>query len=432
LPAKPLGESSQLRHWRPSAILAAMEQTETKVFISPLRNLHYPSEIELREKTRRLIENPSWPFNPNFPQAFSFPAFGTAEWLAIAWWDACKGDAAKVPDKIKAGAKLNWQYTWEEIYIEHSGPPPPPVWIPDTTNYSMKHPEGWVQTLLDAERFWFFEINVWALEMVKSEFHERNKSSLSYPFALDGNQCEHLCRRFHAYQQARYRWHEHLLEKHCERALGASHGYGHTKTAAQARASLIGWFSKQKGFEEHPLATALFKGGEKTAFDSERANPSSRRYRTTSSPDEMGWLILTWPVWNFSGWRWSDIAEAVIKKFRFVDAKGKPLDFLKTSRKRLQKALRENFDANGSMPAEKALALFYEYLCNPTSKEKEMHGDHERTVRIRIRRNKAKAIEKVCRLAIGSELEKKILKRPIGRGTDKEPLLWDFAQKISA
>jgi hypothetical protein len=304
----------------------------------------------------------------------------------------------------------------------------------------MKHPEGWVQTLLDADGFWPIEINAWALEMTEKEFRETNDDGLWLSHYAEWPaftaQCEWFCRRFHAYQQARYRWHEHLLEKNCERALGAhapSKSMGHVpKTAMEARASLIGWFSTQQGFEKHPLATTLFKGGEKTAFDSERANPSSHRYRTTSRPDEMGWLILTWPIWNFHGWRWMDIAEAVIKKFRFVDANGKQLDFLKPSRKRLQKALRENADANDSMPAEKALALFYKFLSNPTPKEKEMHDDHERTVRIRIRRNKAKAIEKVCRPAIGSKLEKQILPRPKGRGAAEKPQLCNFAQQISA
>jgi hypothetical protein len=425
--------------------MATMEKTETKIVVSPLSNTHYPSEEELRAHTQRLIDNPSWPFNPNFPKPFSFPACGTAQWLALAMWSRFAGDASKIPcaDKITSG---DWQWVWGEIYA-HNSLPSPPVWIPDTTNYSMKHPEGWVQTLLDAQRFWEIEINAWAMEMVEKEFRKTNDDGLwlSHYAEWPGftAQCEWFCRRFHAYQQARYRWHEHLLEKHCERALGRdallnaknyapkSEGYI-PKTAAEARATLIGWFSKQHGFEEHPLATTLFTGGEKTAFDSERVNPSSHRYGTTSRPDEMGWLILTWPVWNYHRWRWMDVAKAVINKFRFVDAKGKPLDFLKTSRRRLQKTIHENSDANDSMPAEKALASFYECLSNPTPKEKEMHDDHERTVRIQIRRNKAKAIEKVCRLAIGSELEKKILKRPIGRGTDKEPLLWDFAQQISA
>lgn len=307
----------------------------------------------------------------------------------------------------------------------------------------MKHPEGWVQTLLDAERFWLFEINAWAMEMTEKEFRETNKdgvSSYHYTLADAPNgeaKCEWFCRRFHAYQQARYRWHEHLLEKHCERALG-KHAPG-TPTGyipqapAEARASLIGWLSKQRGFAKHPLARTSFKGKERTAFDSERANPSSRRYRRTrlapSRPDEMGWLILTWPVWNFYSWRWTDIAEAVIEKFRIVDAKGKPLDLLKTSRKRFQKALRQNLDANNSMPAENALALIDKFLCHPTRKENEKQADLERTTR---NRRRDKAIEKLARSAIGNELARQILPRSKGPGANEKPPLWDFAQQIHA
>ena len=55
----------------------------------------------------------SWPFNPNFPQVFSFPAFGTAEWLALALWRDCKGDATI---RIKADVIRNWQTKWFWIY----------------------------------------------------------------------------------------------------------------------------------------------------------------------------------------------------------------------------------------------------------------------------------------------------------------------------
>lgn len=214
-------------------MLTAMEKTETKIVISPLPNCHYPSQEELRASTRRLIENPSWPFNPKFPQAFSFPDFGTAEWLAFSVWTKFSGDASKIPcaDKIKAGNPLIWQIVWRDIFA-HNPVRSPAGWIPNTTDYSMKSPEGWVQTLLDAPRFWE-EINTWAMEMVEKEFKETNSGD----FELDAyanftdisdskEKCEHFCRRFHTYQQARYRWHEHLLERHCERALGASHAYG--------------------------------------------------------------------------------------------------------------------------------------------------------------------------------------------------------------
>ena len=59
-----------------------------------------------------------WPFNPNFPRAFSFPAFGTVEWLALAWWRDCKGSATQIrdADNIRTGAKLKWQTIWFGIY----------------------------------------------------------------------------------------------------------------------------------------------------------------------------------------------------------------------------------------------------------------------------------------------------------------------------
>jgi hypothetical protein len=428
-----------------------------------------------------------WPFNPNFPQTFSFPAFGTVEWLALAWWRDCKGGTTNIrdADKIRVGAKLNWQEIWFGIYqlnhpathcrflnrihfadanaarsfgVEGWKGAPTEVSVisfPDTEHYSLTKPGEWVETILNADRFWWYDINAWALECVEKEFRILNPSGVhlaAYGIGADPNgakakQCEHFCRRFHAYQQARYRYHEHLLEKYCERALG-SHasrtpaGYIPT-TAAEARASVIGWLSKKRGYATNPLVKEFRRAiraknstlslKEKKAFRAERMYPSNRRYRITRSipsrPDEMGWLILTWPVWNFSGWKWAHVAEALIKKFEFVDAKGEPLDFLKASRKRLQMALRAKLDENHSMPADDALALFAKYLFNPTPKEKELHADWER--RVQSRRGE-KAFEQLARLAIGDRLEKQILPRPKGRVTDKKPPLWDFAQQISA
>jgi hypothetical protein len=386
----------------------------------------------------------SWPFNPNSPRKFSFPVFGSAEWLALAWWSECRGDTANIPDvdKIKGGTKLNWQVVWKNIYTQNSLPVSM-EWISTTTNYSIKRPGAWAQTLLDTQRFWQIEINGWAMQMVSAEFQEINGQALAaWPFPSDASQCEHLCRRFHAYQQARYRWHEHLLEKHCERALGDNapgtpNGYI-PKTGAEARASLIGWLSKQRGYANSALVrdfrrqirakNSTLSLSEKKAFHAERAHPSGHRYRNTASPplrpDEMGWLILTWPIWNFYHWRWPDIGRALIEKFRFGDR-----DFLGTSRGRLQKALRQNSSAKGSMPAEDALALFLKHLCNPTPKEKERHVDWE----IRVRSHAGeKAVEKLARFAIGGRLAKQILRRPKGRGTDEKPPLWDFALQISA
>ena len=137
----------------------------------------------------------------------------------------------------------------------------------------------------------------------------------------------------------------------------------------------------------------------------------------------MSWLILSWPIWDFHKWRWTDIGEALIKKFQFGGR-----DFLPTSKMRFKKAVRKNSDKKSSMPMENWLALFNKYLFNPTPKEKEMHNDWERSVRSR---RGEKAIKKLARLAIG---DLTVSDRPTGRPkqTDKKPLLWDFAQRISA
>lgn len=419
-----------------------------------------------------------WPFNPNFPQAFSFPGFGTAGWLALALWRDCKGDATI---KIKAEVNRNWQTRWFWICqlnerAAHSrflnrirfadaesarsmgvdrwqGTPTEAsvVSFPETERLGLTNLGKWVETLLSADNFWWYDINAWAFEHVEAEFRILNPSGghlAAYGIGTDvdgakAKQCEQFCRCFYAYQQARYRYHEHLLEKHCERALGnyaPGTPAGHIPvTPAEARASLIGWLSKRRGCAESPLVKefrriarakkSTLSLGEKKAFQAERTHPSNRRYRITRSaprrPDEMGWLILTWPIWNFHGWKWAHIAEALIKKFEFVDTKGKPLDFLKSSRKRLGRKLRANLDKNNSMPADDFLALFANHLLNPTPKEKAMHEDWERTVRSR---RDEKAFEQLCRRAAGWL---PISERPKGRGTDEEPPLWGFAQQLS-
>jgi hypothetical protein len=414
-----------------------MEKTKTKIAVSPVPNVHYPSQVEVRATTQRLIDNPSWPFNPNFPKPFSFPDFGTDAWLALTIWSRFTGDTSKIPcdDKIADG---DWQYVWAEIHAYNSHPSPP-AWISNTTDYSMKSPEGWVQELLDEQKFWPIVINAWAMEMVVNEYEATNSDAMdvhgcaNFQDWPDGAKlCEHYCRRLHAYQQARYRWHEHLLEKHCERALGK--GDKKPQTSLEARACLIGWLSRQRGYAKHPLVTSFTrriarqeKKNERYFFDKERCAASNRRYRVTRfaplRPDEMGWLILSWPVWDFHKWRWTDIGEAVIKKFQFGDR-----DFLPITRKRFQKVVRKNSDEKGSIPMENWHALFDKQLCNPTSKEKEMHDDWERSVRSR---RGEKAIEKLARLAIG---ELQVSTRPAGRPkqSDKKPLFWEFAQQISA
>jgi len=330
-------------------------------------------------------KNP-WPFNPKFPRAFSFPAFGTAKWLALLFWPAREDKAARVArdkrikicaEKIKAG---DWQYVWGEIYAENPFATQPPLKIEYLTYFSMKNPEGWVETLLDAKRFWQEEINVWAVQMTEEEFEKTNPKGanvFTYANYDDGKAyCEGFCRRFHIYQQARYRWHEHLLEKHCRRTLRKLteriKNDKAPKTALEARACLIGWLSQQRGNAGHHLVKEFTrrkptqeKKTERFFFDKERCALSSASYR--SAPDKMGWLILTWPIWNFHNWKWAHLDKAVLEKFRF---------------------------------------------------DKDV-----------VEHRGADIIKELCHRAAG---RLHISERPRGRGADEEPPLWDFAMQISA
>ena len=326
----------------------------------------------------------AWPFNPNFPEEFSFPAFGSAQWLELLFWPAREDDAAKVArcnkieicsKKIKAG---DWQYVWGEIYADNPFATNPP--LVTETYFSMKKANGWVETLLDAKRFWQEEINVWAVQMTEKEFEKTNPNDAhvsTYAYYDDcKNRCKVFCHRFHIYQQARYRWHEHLLEKHCKRALGQLteriKDDKKPKTALEARACLIGWLSQQRGNKEHHFVEEFTrrkptseKKAERLFFDKERCASSSATYRST--PDKMGWLILTWPIWNYYGWKWAHLNNAVLEKFRF-----------------------------------------------------------DRDV---VEHRGADIIKELCPRAAG---RLHISERPRGRGANKNPPLWDFAMQISA
>jgi hypothetical protein len=208
-----------------------------------------------REESQRT----SWPFNPNFPQAFSFPDLRTLEWLVLALWNVLKGDTANIrgADQIRAGACLKWQWVWGEVVVRNNWAKlrrSPPGLLRDSRHYTPKSPGEWVETLLDPDKFWS-DVNGWALECVEKEFrtlHPEGAPLLTYAMHGTVEHCEHFCRRFYAYQQARYRYHEHLLEKRCERCFGRERAYP-LDTPNQARACLTAWLSLQRGYAKHPL-----------------------------------------------------------------------------------------------------------------------------------------------------------------------------------
>jgi hypothetical protein len=415
------------------------------------------------EAARKLIENPSWPFNPNFPKAFSFPTFDSPEWLALALWRDCKGDTTK---KIKDEVNRDWQTRWywihqlnypaaecrylkrihfADAHIARScgldGWQEAPtkatvISFPDTEHYRLTKLGEWVETLLNEDYFWEYDINAWAFECVKKEFEILNPGGadlVTYAIYPDGaKQCEDFRRRFHAYQQARYRYHEHLLEKHCERALGGRALKGHNpETAAEARGALIGWLSKQRGHAENPLVKEFRRAvrskkstlslNEKKSFHAERTHPSKRKWRADA--DEIGWLILTWPIWNFHDWRFVDISYALNIKFRVKDKNGKPLDFLAENRNDMIKEMRPLFDGKCGIPAEQAFALFEKHLV-----ETPEWRDWRQLTR---KTSDDKAIDQLCQKVVRLSISPRPKGAPVKQVEAQDPPLWDFAYGIS-
>ena len=313
--------------------------------------------------------------------------------------------------------------------------------FPDTEHYSLTNAGEWVETLLSADNFWWYDINAWAFECVEEEFKILNPGGArlaAYGMGADADgalakQCEHFCRRFHAYQQARYRYHEHLLEKHCERALGERALNGHNPiTASEARASLIGWLSKQRGYAANPLVREFRRAlraknstlslNEKKAFHAEIEHPSKRKWR--ADPDEVGWLILTWPIWNFYGWRFVEVSYALRRKFRVKNRKGKPLDFLAGNRGRMVKEIRSQLDENGRMPAEQSFALFAKHLCEETAEERDWR-------QLERKRSDDRAIDQLCQDVVRLPILPRPKGAPAKQVETKNPPLWDFAYGIS-
>ncbi|MDA1273873.1 MAG: hypothetical protein O2960_07455 [Verrucomicrobia bacterium] len=365
------------------------------------------------------------------------------KWLAVALWGITKGDTARISDAEGEGASmpLDWQAVWGNIYHTNSRAESesPMTKTADLSHYTLPNAGDWVQTLLDPDSFWR-DINGWALHWTLEEFDALNAPEFSkprteWPSIWQPAQAEHHCRRFHAYQRARYRYHEYMLEKHCERALGThapGSPTGHIPaTPSETRACLIGWLSKQRGFAKHSLVEKFRQAlrrkrnplslVEKKAFHAERQFPSKRPWR--ANPDEVGWLILTWPVWNFYRWRWSDVAFAVHWKFRSAGDNNRELRPISSHSNSPDK---EDKDASGldanSKEGFRELLLRHCYDIEAYRSWERLH---------RKQSGGDKAIVQICRRTIGLE----IIERPVGSPNRQletnEPSLWDFAPLIS-
>lgn len=361
--------------------------------------------------------DPEWPVNPAFPNEFEFPAFDTPEWYPLAFGG---------PSHVNAtGEKDNWQERWRRIHranaraAECCGRS-----YPDITDYSFKRLGHWVETLLSNQRF-SEDVNGWALHWTLKEFRQLRPAELRQTdwHIWQPERAEHLCRRFYDYQRARYRYHTHLLQKRCERASGKLGLRNPARNRAEARACLIGWLSRQPGFSKHPLVTAFRQAIKrkskplplhlKTAFQAERQHPSKRP--SHAQPDEVGWLILTWPVWNYYGWRFADIAFAIRLRFRAVGAKGKRFTLTESDLQEIEESIRKSDAAE--QPAPPSI---------PELVERFRTEDQRRWRRMQRRQSDDRTIEQLCRRQVGLPIEP----RPRGRRPPGDPQLWHFALSI--
>jgi len=365
-----------------------------------------------------------------------FPDFGSVPWLSVSLWSRARGelkgirklphllkleppgcDSGQAIERIEQGAPLKWPILWS--WIHHPIAPLAPDW----SHYKIRNAGQWVETLLDANTFWR-DINSWSLGCAVREFERLHEPA---EIIWQPKHAKHLCRRFHAYQHARYRWHEYMLERHCERCTDQSRGY-RLETAEEAQAALIGWLSRQRGFAKHKKVRAFHRAmegkrralslHEEKSFHAERQRPSKRSWRANG--DKIGWLILAWPIWDYYRWRFTEIEYAVRMKFRVRDAKGRPLNFQGVQRQQLLERVRPSLDA---MPVA-SLSAFYDEYFGETEEERDW----------RLSQRKASggddATEWLCR-NIGLPLVARPKGRPSKKSDDAKPVLYDFAMGVS-
>lgn len=368
-----------------------------------------------------------WPINPNFPHSFTFPEHGTDHWVAISIWNHTRGSnaALKPAERLSANEQSAWVLVWEQIRYSNARAAAERFshfTSSELENHTLSDAGKWVETLLDPQRFWD-DINGWALSCVEKEADELDPVNAgSLPTA------EEQCRRFHAYQQARFRYHEHLLETLCPRSLGKDQEKN-PETGSQARACLVGWLSGQRGCAKHRFVTQFTRRKaraerkkERFFFDKERNSPSARIQRADAN--ELAWLILTWPIWNFHNWRWVEICYAIHLKFRMKDLTGKPLDFQEENRRKLWEDLSSRTDENGLIPGELLFALAQSHIVET--------DDEKFELRLKRRKSDDRSIEQLGRRHVGLPISSHPKGRPPQSETFTEPPLWDFSFRIFA
>ena len=387
-----------------------------------------------------------WPLNPQFPFPFVFPEFGGAGWLAhsiglqssdelvyirklpdllLVKLPNCDSEAAK--QAIERGCPLRWPIFWSWIYRV-----PAPA-SPNLSNYTIRNPGWWVETLLEADAF-RRDINSWAMARTVREFEElhkpRGENICHSKFA------EPLCRRFHAYQRVRYRWHEYMMEKHCERCLGRAAAQNPT-TPPAARACLIGWLSRQRGFSKHRLVGAFQRAltrkrpsvslAEQKVYQAERQVQSKRPWR--ADPDEIGWLILASPIWESYGWTRTQIDHVLRLKFRSPDFHGRDREeFFAVVRSASQLGLPADrllspHQLGQSVPADWVL----KFLAGMKESEEEQEWMEQQ--RRDSKQNDATE-RRINRLGLG--LPRRRAGRPSNENASQKPKLFSLAWRITA
>jgi len=353
-----------------------------------------------------------WPLNPGFPDSFSFPAFGSERWLNLSLKCEPAGDATA----ISSITPQEWQGVWRDICGKHYTASQCFLLAPELKDYWRPDPGRWAETLLDTEKFWAEDINAWALYCVDTENEHRPQSEALSP--------ELSCQRFHAYQRARYRWHEYLLEKNCARALGKA-ASKNPKNDAEARACLIGWLSRQRGFSKHSLVAEFTRRkpgrehkGERTLFDKERTAPSKTSWRRKNR-NEIPWLILTWPVWNSGAWNSADVRQALGVKFPELRRDGTRLLGL-TETEWEEHKMKSDERWAALVAATGSLAAVATSLAQSFAKT-----DLERDL-TKSQHRLDKAVEMLCRKQVGLPISRRQTGRPANRIPTDRPCLFDF------
>lgn len=274
-----------------------------------------------------LTEGSPWPLNPNHPKPFKFPQLGSQDWVNLSIGQS-------IPTNRSEAGDLDWKATWKRVYYgnyrgrtarilnwHRSGK----LRAPNLIDYFPHDPGEWAETVLQELQL-RSDVNAFSLDCLIRELNE-----LGEPL-WNPDRAKWRCERFHSYQRARHRYHEYLAEKLCLQAI-SSRKEPKARDPFHMRAAMIGWLSRQRGFSKHRLVdgarqffdTKRFqrenRQKERTCFDRERELQKSKRKPWRADPNIIGWLILTWPIWDCYKWSYPVLQRVIYLKFTEINRK---------------------------------------------------------------------------------------------------------------